>query len=174
MRFVLKLDAFAAISGTKFQKLSGLFPRTPLGFAWPSCPPPPKKKTFCPATLLDWQLHVQAGNQTKHTAQYKVSLRWASGVSSWIEQLICNGENYVCHRFILQDIVTSVVFHWQVYTVYSWLPITRTFRGNIKRFESSTQGWNHIENDLKGNENYFKLVGGSSLWGFKLPVVNCI
>ena len=28
-----------------------------------------------------------------------------------------------------------------------------------------------MENDLKGNENYFELTGGSSYGGFELPVV---
>ena len=30
-----------------------------------------------------------------------------------------------------------------------------------------------MENDLKGNENYFELTGGSSYGGFELPVVDC-
>ena len=30
-----------------------------------------------------------------------------------------------------------------------------------------------MENDLKGIENYFKLMEGSSCRGFKLPVVDC-
>ena len=30
-----------------------------------------------------------------------------------------------------------------------------------------------MENDLKGNENYFELVGGSSKQGFELSGVNC-
>ena len=31
-----------------------------------------------------------------------------------------------------------------------------------------------MENDLKGNENYFELTGGSSYRGFELPGVDCI
>ena len=31
-----------------------------------------------------------------------------------------------------------------------------------------------MENDLKGNENYFDLTGGSSYRGFELPGVDCI
>ena len=31
-----------------------------------------------------------------------------------------------------------------------------------------------MENDLKGNENYFELTGGSSYRGFELPGVECI
>ena len=31
-----------------------------------------------------------------------------------------------------------------------------------------------MENDLKGNENYYELTGGSSYRGFKLPGVDCI
>ena len=31
-----------------------------------------------------------------------------------------------------------------------------------------------MENDLKGNENYFELTGGSSCRGFELPGVDCI
>ena len=31
-----------------------------------------------------------------------------------------------------------------------------------------------MENDLKGNETYFDLTGGSSYRGFELPGVNCI
>ena len=31
-----------------------------------------------------------------------------------------------------------------------------------------------MENDLKGNENYFELTGGSSYGGFELPGVDCI
>ena len=31
-----------------------------------------------------------------------------------------------------------------------------------------------MENDLKGNKNYFELARGSSCRGFKLPVVDCI
>ena len=30
-----------------------------------------------------------------------------------------------------------------------------------------------MENDLKGNENYFDLTGGSSYRGFELPGVDC-
>ena len=30
-----------------------------------------------------------------------------------------------------------------------------------------------MKNDLKGNENYFKLMGGSSYRGFELPGVDC-
>ena len=30
-----------------------------------------------------------------------------------------------------------------------------------------------MENDLKGNENYFELMGGSSCGGFELPGVDC-
>ena len=30
-----------------------------------------------------------------------------------------------------------------------------------------------MENDLKGNENYFELTGGSSYRGFELPRVDC-
>ena len=30
-----------------------------------------------------------------------------------------------------------------------------------------------MENDLKGNENYFELTGGSSYRGFELPGVDC-
>ena len=30
-----------------------------------------------------------------------------------------------------------------------------------------------MENDLKGNENYFELAGGSSYGGFELPGVDC-
>ena len=30
-----------------------------------------------------------------------------------------------------------------------------------------------MENDLRGNENYFELTGGSSCRGFKLPRVDC-
>ena len=30
-----------------------------------------------------------------------------------------------------------------------------------------------MENDLKGNENYFELTGGSSCRGFELPGVDC-
>ena len=30
-----------------------------------------------------------------------------------------------------------------------------------------------MENDLKGNENYFELTGGSRYGGFELPVVDC-
>ena len=75
MRFVLKLDAFAAISGTKFQKLSGLFPRTPLGFAWPSCPPPQKKNilpsyiTGLTATCTSWK-----SNKTHCTIQGQLAV----------------------------------------------------------------------------------------------------
>ena len=29
-------------------------------------------------------------------------------------------------------------------------------------------------NDLKGNENYFELTGGSSCGGFELPGVDCM
>ena len=31
-----------------------------------------------------------------------------------------------------------------------------------------------MENDLKGNENYFELTGGSSYGGFELPGVDCM
>ena len=31
-----------------------------------------------------------------------------------------------------------------------------------------------MENDLKGNENYFELKGSSSYGGFELPGVDCI
>ena len=31
-----------------------------------------------------------------------------------------------------------------------------------------------MENDLKGNENYFELTGGSNYRGFELPGVDCI
>ena len=31
-----------------------------------------------------------------------------------------------------------------------------------------------MENDLKGNENYFELTGGSSYRGFELPGFECI
>ena len=31
-----------------------------------------------------------------------------------------------------------------------------------------------MENDLKGNENYFELTGGSNYRGFELPGVHCI
>ena len=31
-----------------------------------------------------------------------------------------------------------------------------------------------MENDLKGNENYYELTGGSSCRGFELPGVDCI
>ena len=31
-----------------------------------------------------------------------------------------------------------------------------------------------MEKDLKGDENFFELVGDSSYRGFKLPGVNCI
>ena len=31
-----------------------------------------------------------------------------------------------------------------------------------------------MENDLKGNENYYELKGGSSCRGFELPGVDCI
>ena len=31
-----------------------------------------------------------------------------------------------------------------------------------------------MENDLKGNENYFELTGGSCCRGFELPGVDCI
>ena len=31
-----------------------------------------------------------------------------------------------------------------------------------------------MENDLRGNENCFELVGGSSYRGFELPGVDCI
>ena len=31
-----------------------------------------------------------------------------------------------------------------------------------------------MENDLKGNENYFELTGGSSCGGFELPGVDCM
>ena len=31
-----------------------------------------------------------------------------------------------------------------------------------------------MENDLKGNKNYFELTGGSSYRGFELPRVDCI
>ena len=58
--------------------------------------------------------------------------------------------------------------------MYSRLLIIRTFKGNRKRFELSTVKYYYIENDLKGNENWFKLGGGSSYRGFKLPGVNCI
>ena len=48
---MLKLDAFAAISGIKISRIfRGVFPG-PLGFARPSWLPPPKK-TFGPATVL--------------------------------------------------------------------------------------------------------------------------
>ena len=30
-----------------------------------------------------------------------------------------------------------------------------------------------MENDLKGNENYFELAGGSSYKGFELPGLDC-
>ena len=30
-----------------------------------------------------------------------------------------------------------------------------------------------MENDLKGNANYFELTGGSSYRGFELPEVDC-
>ena len=30
-----------------------------------------------------------------------------------------------------------------------------------------------MKNDLKGNENYFELTGGSSYGGFELPGVDC-
>jgi len=30
-----------------------------------------------------------------------------------------------------------------------------------------------MENDLKGNENYFELMGGSGNRGFELPGVDC-
>ena len=30
-----------------------------------------------------------------------------------------------------------------------------------------------MENDLKGNENWFELAGGSSYRGFELPGVDC-
>ena len=33
---------------------------------------------------------------------------------------------------------------------------------------------NYIENDLMGNENCFKLAGGSSYRRFELPGVDCI
>ena len=31
-----------------------------------------------------------------------------------------------------------------------------------------------MENDLKGNKNYFELTGGSSYRGFELPRVDCM
>lgn len=39
---------------------------------------------------------------------------------------------------------------------------------NIDKHGLSYWGQNDLENDLKGHENYFKLAGGSSYWGFVL------
>ena len=38
----------------------------------------------------------------------------------------------------------------------------------LEKRGSSYQGKNYIENDLKGYENWFELVGGSSFRGFEL------
>ena len=57
------------------------------------------------------------------------------------------------------------------HTVHS--PLIRTFKGNRKKVRvigsSNYRGQNHIENDPKGNENWFKLAGGSSYREFELP-----
>ena len=56
---------------------------------------------------------------------------------------------------------------------YSPLSLIWTFKGNRKKVRvigsSNYRGQNHIENDLKGNENWFKLAGGSSFREFELP-----
>ena len=58
--------------------------------------------------------------------------------------------------------------------LYSRLPIIRTFKGNRKKFELAgvpvIEG-NYMERDLKGNENYFELTGGSS---YRESTVLCI
>ena len=53
------------------------------------------------------------------------------------------------------------------FDIYSRLPITRTFKGNGKKFELATQG-KILENNLKGNVNCFELAGGSSYRGLEL------
>ena len=66
----------------------------------------------------------------------------------------------LCFQWFIED------FH-----TYSRLPIIRTFKGNRKKFELAgvpvIEG-NYMEHDLKGNENYFELTGGSSYRGFEL------
>ena len=68
---------------------------------------------------------------------------------------------------------------WRCCTKYSRLLIIRTFKGNRKQFElSGVQVIEGkiiyiVENDMKGNENWFELAGGSSYRGFELPGVDC-
>ena len=47
------------------------------------------------------------------------------------------------------------------------LLITRTFKGNRTEKSSGYPEKNYIENDLKGNENCFELMGGYKR--FELP-----
>ena len=61
MRYFLKLDAFAAISGMKISKTSRGFPPDPVGFARPSCPPLPPPQHF-----------AQLGVNTKSTTDSAV------------------------------------------------------------------------------------------------------
>ena len=43
------------------------------------------------------------------------------------------------------------------------------FKGS--KHGSSYRGWSHIENDLRGNENWFELAGVRVIMGFELPRV---
>ena len=47
-----------------------------------------------------------------------------------------------------------------------------TFQG-LKILVRVIEGGNHIENHLKGNENWFELEGVRVIVGFELPRVNC-
>ena len=43
----------------------------------------------------------------------------------------------------------------------------------VRGIEDSSYRESTVENNRKGNENCFELVGGSSYRGFELPGVNC-
>ena len=57
----------------------------------------------------------------------------------------------------------------------SWYlpPITKFNNKKTKITEPPTPHLSDILNDLKENENYFKLVGSLSYRGFELPQVKC-
>ena len=57
---------------------------------------------------------------------------------------------------------------------YSRLPLIRTFEESRKKFELSRVKLYRKLSEAKGNENCFKLAGGSSYRVFELPGVDCI
>ena len=108
--------------------------------------------------LLDYKSEL---NVTKHSLNRECVLLFCFHVSLWQSTSASNSKLYSYN--------TSIRNPKSNVSDASRRLFSRLFKGS--KHGSSYRGSNILENDLRGNENWFEFSGSSSYWGFELPRV---